>query len=352
MKQIGIASIFIVLLFSCNPTSQTTDKEEGQQEITEQTFSTQAEEDAIAAAEALETEAETQEVVEEKEIPQSSKPKPTEKTETPKPKPAPKPTPTETTKPKPTPAPKPSKPAPKKPSKEEIEAKIKKKLESKKPTPKPSTPALSHATFDGLLRKYVTSSGQVNYKGFQNEEKQLDAYLKLLSDNANQMGWSRNKKMAYWINAYNAGTIKLILDNYPTSSIMKIENGKPWDKNWIDLGGKSYSLNQIENKILRPKFNDPRIHFAVNCAAKSCPKLLNRAWTASNLESNFEQQTRSFVNSSFNKIQKDKIELSKIFDWYKGDFGDLIDFLNKYSNTPIDKNANVSYIDYDWNLNE
>ncbi len=159
--------------------------------------------------------------------------------------------------------------------------------------------------------------------------------------------------MAFWINAYNAFTVKLIVDNYPISSIMKLDNGKVWDRKWINIGGKTYSLNNIENDILRPQFKDPRIHFAVNCAAKSCPPLLNRAWTAANLESNFEKQARAFINNpEFNKISAKEVEVSKIFDWYASDFGNLIDYLNKYSSTKINANAKVKFREYDWALNE
>ena len=159
--------------------------------------------------------------------------------------------------------------------------------------------------------------------------------------------------MAFWINAYNAFTVKLIVDNYPVASITKLDGGKPWDRKWIKIGDKTYSLNNIENDILRPQFKDARIHFAVNCAAQSCPPLLNKAWTADNLESNFEKQAKAFVNNpKFNTISAKNVKVSKIFDWYKADFGNLIDFLNKYASTNINGNAKVEYVEYDWALNE
>lgn len=212
---------------------------------------------------------------------------------------------------------------------------------------------LSHDSWNELLEKYVTANGKVNYSGLKADKAKLQSYLDLLAANPVQSAWTRNEKMAYWINAYNAFTIKLIVDHYPVSSITKIEGGKPWDKKWIKLGDKTYSLNQIENEILRPQFSDPRIHFAVNCAAKSCPPLLNRAWTADNLEQNFETQTVKFVNNpQFNVLTEKKIQLSKIFEWYAGDFGDIVSFLNKYSKLKINANAKVTYIEYDWALNE
>ncbi len=226
-------------------------------------------------------------------------------------------------------------------------------VKTEKPTPPPAAAKPSHSEWDALLRQNVSSSGKVNYKGFKANLGKLDAYLEQLAKNPIQSDWSRGEKMAYWINAYNAFTVKLILDNYPLSSITKLHSGKPWDVKWIKLGDKTYSLNNIENDILRPQYKDARIHFAVNCAARSCPPLLNRAWTASNLNSNFEKQAKAFVNNAkFNQIGADKVMLSKIFDWYGGDFGNLIDYLNKYAATKINSGAKVEFMEYDWALNE
>ncbi len=224
---------------------------------------------------------------------------------------------------------------------------------AKTTTVEPTVAEFLHKGWDALLQKYVSLGGRVNYAGFKGDQAALDTYLKTLMDNPIQSDWNRKKKMAYWINAYNAFTIKLIVDNYPLSSIMKLDGGKPWDKKWIKLGDKTYSLNNIENDILRPQFQDARIHFAVNCAAKSCPTLLNRAWTENNLNTYFDKQATAFINnSSFNSISKNEIEISKIFEWYAVDFGNLIDYLNKYSTTKIDPNAKVTYKEYDWDLNQ
>ncbi len=215
------------------------------------------------------------------------------------------------------------------------------------------TGKLDHSLWNNLLIKHVQTSGKVNYKGFKSEISSLDKYLAVLKVNPVQVSWSRNEKMAYWINAYNAFTVKLIVQNYPLESITKLHGGKPWDVKWIEIGSNTYSLNEMENDILRPEFNDARIHFAVNCAAVSCPPLLNKAWTADNLESNFEKQAKSFINNPvFNKIQPSSIEVSKIFDWYGSDFGNLINYLNRYSETAINKNATIKYKEYDWSLNE
>jgi len=212
---------------------------------------------------------------------------------------------------------------------------------------------VDHSSWNALLQKHVTAKGDVNYAGFKKDQGELDDYLNMLAGNHPTDAWSRSEKMAYWINAYNAFTIQLILENYPLSSITNLDNGKVWDRKWIELGDQTYSLNNIENDILRPRFKDARIHFAVNCAAESCPPLLNKAYTAQNLEETLDRQARSFINNpAYNKLSKQSVTVSKIFDWYGEDFDNLIQYLNKYSKTTIASNASVSYQNYNWSLNK
>ena len=190
----------------------------------------------------------------------------------------------------------------------------------------------------------------MNYKGFKSEEAKLDAYLAELS--ANVPSGKSDEAMAYWMNAYNAFTVKLILKNYPIGSIRDLNDGNPWDVKWIELGGESYSLNTIEHEILRPIYKDPRIHFAVNCAAKSCPKLGNEAFAVDQLNAQLDKLTKSFVNNAqSNTLNPNSIQLSKIFEWYKEDFGDLTSFIIKYANEKVSPSASVSFKDYDWSLN-
>lgn len=234
----------------------------------------------------------------------------------------------------------------------ELIAKAAQKAENAKRIKEATSQMAMHDDFNALLKKHVSSSGKVNYQGFKKEEVRLDAYLKVLEKTIIKKSWSRNKTLAFWINAYNANTIKLILKNYPVKSIMDLNNGKPWDVKWIKIDQRTLSLNNIENDIIRPKYKEPRIHFAVNCAAKSCPPLLNKAWTESNLNSNLERQTKSFINNSnYNTITSGKVEVSKIFDWYGKDFGDLKTYLNKYSSTKIGEGTSVNFKTYNWNLN-
>ncbi len=213
------------------------------------------------------------------------------------------------------------------------------------------------SVFNSLLKKHVDTKGNVNYKAFKNDEAKLQDYLNYLAKTSPQKSWSAAKTKAFWVNAYNAYTIKLILDNYPLKSITKIKKGgkDAWNIKFAKVGGKNYTLNHIEHEILRKKFNDPKIHVGVNCASGSCPQLGNFAFTEANYEAKTDALMKKFVNDTKrNKISGDKVQISKIFEWFKGDFtkkGSLIDFLNKYSNTKISANAKIQYLKYDWNLN-
>lgn len=209
-----------------------------------------------------------------------------------------------------------------------------------------------HELWNQLLQKYVSVEGRVNYSALKKEEASLDEYLEYLSRNAPSTALKTNEAKAFWINAYNAFTIKRILKDFPVGSIMELDGGQVWDVKWIKLGTKTHSLNDIEHKILRPVFGDPRIHFAVNCAAKSCPKIWNRAWTSDNIEEGLTKLTKEFVNNTVqNTIKPDQLQLSKIFDWYKTDFGDIAGFISQYSNTKISANPKITYKEYIWSLN-
>jgi hypothetical protein len=200
----------------------------------------------------------------------------------------------------------------------------------------------SHEIWNKLLKKNVSPEGKVNYKGFKADSAELGKYLKLLSDNPpDAKTWSANEQKAYWINAYNAFTVKLILKYYPVKSIKDIGSkiqipfvNTPWDVKFIVIGKDKMDLNNIEHGKLRRQFEDPRIHFSIVCASKSCPILLNEAYEASKLDQQLDNQARVFLKDPFrNKITADKPELSKLFEWYKLDFTkktSLIEFLNKY----------------------
>ena len=224
--------------------------------------------------------------------------------------------------------------------------------------------APSHAAWDALLKKWVDDKGMVNYKGFKQDRKQLQAYLRTLETHPpDEKKWSRDEQLAYWINAYNAYTIDLVLQHYPIKSIKDVKPGplipfvnSPWDIKFINIGGKELDLNNIEHSIIRPKFKEPRIHFALVCAAYSCPELRQEAYVAERLDAQLADQARSFLRDpAQNSVRADKLELSKILDWYSGDFTEgrtLQEAVSTYSGIPVNKNARITYRDYNWKLNE
>ena len=214
-----------------------------------------------------------------------------------------------------------------------------------------------------LLDKYVSTDGKVNYKGFISEQEMFDEFLEHISSNPPNDSWTKNEKMAYWINAYNAFTIKLIIDNYPVSSITDLHPtlyvpmlNTVWHREFFKIDGIDFCLDKIEHEILRGQFSDPRIHFAINCASVSCPVLLNEPYSPKKLEFQLKAQSAKFINdTSKNKFEKDVIKLSKIFSWFEGDFdktGGVISFLNEYSTSPIDPKTDIDYLPYNWQLNE
>jgi hypothetical protein len=223
---------------------------------------------------------------------------------------------------------------------------------------------VDHSAFDKLLKKHVNARGLVDYQGFKVDEAVFNQYLALLSKNPPAANWPKADQMAYWINAYNAYTIRLILDHYPVQSIKDIGSKikipfvtTPWAAKFFSIGGEKMSLDNIEHGILRKKFDDPRIHFTLVCASISCPKLRNEAYTAAQLEKQLDDQGRDFLNNpAKNKISRSEAQLSKYFDWYKGDWEkngqSVVKWVNRYSTTKIDASTKISYLEYNWNLNK
>ncbi len=212
---------------------------------------------------------------------------------------------------------------------------------------------IHHDAWDTLLRQYVDENGNVDYQGFASKSQQLGHYLDYLTTNPISVAADKEEQLAYYINLYNAGTIQLILEHYPIESIKDIS--RPWDKNRFKIGEDQYSLGEIEHGILR-KMEEPRIHFAINCASYSCPRLLNEAFTAAKMEEQLHKATIGFINDpSKNEISKNHVAISKIFKWYAGDFtheNGLIGYLNQYSEIKVPLHSDIDHLTYDWSLNE
>lgn len=228
--------------------------------------------------------------------------------------------------------------------------------------------------FDRILKTYVNDKGFVNYKAILDKEKNvIDKLVKqanLQSPNSKPSAYkSEKEKMVFWINVYNLMIIKTIINDYPTESIKDIyfPGWRVWKINH-QVGGENLSFDNIEHDILRKRFKEPRVHFAINCASYGCPILQNKAFTSENLESLLQKGTRDFFESERNfRIDKEekKIYLSSILDWFEEDFFDeskgetILNFVIRFAPNEIanfvKKNKSdykVEYIPYDWKLNK
>ncbi|MBE0441888.1 MAG: DUF547 domain-containing protein [Psychrobacter sp.] len=240
----------------------------------------------------------------------------------------------------------------------------------------------NHKSWDSLLGKNVTmtnggKASVVNYAGMKADKSKLTSYLKAAGkvSQSEFNGWSKNEQLAFLINVYNAGTVDLVLTKYPNiKSIKDIGSvlSSPWKQEFIPLLGKTRSLDDIEHTLIRgsKRYNDPRIHFAVNCASIGCPALQDDAFTGKGLDGQLEQATSKFLaDSSRNRLKGSTLEISPIFKWYKEDFAtnwrgtkNLEGFLGRYSSSLGLSKAQttnlkqgkikIDYTTYNWNLNK
>jgi len=229
--------------------------------------------------------------------------------------------------------------------------------------PNPDGPTFDHSTFDGLLQTHVSAEGGwVDYGGLADGVDALDRYITALADApVDQMG--RDQRLALLINAYNAFTLRLILDHAPLASIRDIPPAERWEATRWTVGGHTWSLSQIEHERIRPHFADPRIHFALVCAAVGCPPLRNEAYRAERLDAQLDDQAR-YVHTHDRWFEFDSpgdaLQLTSLYDWYGSDFaqsaGSAVAFAARYSPSlarALDDGRRpvVRFLDYDWSLN-
>jgi hypothetical protein len=246
----------------------------------------------------------------------------------------------------------------------------------------------SHELLDNLLKRYVDGKGLVNYENLAEDPTELDVYYSSIAtyspDSHPGLFPTDNYKLAYWINAYNASAIKTVMTYYPISSVLDVKQPAVFfflsDKSGffffqrLTYGGKSTSLYYLENGVIRKRFNDPRIHFALNCAARGCPYLPREAFTGEQLNAQLDRETRKFLSQmrNFNINHQEKvIYMSSIFKWYEKDFitwykekyphheATLLNYIVLY--LPSEKAAElktyastypVRFMEYDWTLND
>jgi len=227
----------------------------------------------------------------------------------------------------------------------------------------PATATFDHSRLDALLRAHVDAEGLVDYAALGRESAALDAYLaSLASAPFEELG--RDEKLALLIDAYNAFTLRLILDHRPVASIKDIPSGKRWDDRRWTLAGETLSLNQIEHERIRPRFREPRVHFALVCAARSCPPLRAEAYVGQRLEAQLADQTRR-VHSDERWVRFDPasgtLQLTKLYDWYGSDFLQAAPSVEEYAAArepsvraalATGQRVKIRWLPYDWSLNE
>ena len=247
---------------------------------------------------------------------------------------------------------------------------------------------LSHASFDRLLQRFVDHEGRVNYSALKQDSRDLDQYYHLIAtfspDSHPDLFPSESHKLAYWINAYNATAIKTVLTYYPISSVLDVkppavffflsEKSGFFVFQRLTYGGKTTSLYYLGNGVIRERFQEPRIHFALNCAALGCPRLPRQAFSGEDLERQLDQETRKFLSEARNfRIDHSgkTIYMSSIFKWYEDDFlnwyqknyseskASLVNYIALYLTS--DKAAELKehgnqyalrFLPYDWGLND
>jgi len=214
-------------------------------------------------------------------------------------------------------------------------------------------------TYTGLLAKYVTPQG-VRYAAWHDDAADRAELAIVVAAIAKEKPeGSRDEKLAFYVNAYNANILNQVLENYPIKSVRDIAAlYGVFTQQRITVAGEKMSFNHLEKDIIHG-FNEPRIHFALNCASASCPPLRPKAYTGGDLNAEFDQQTTAFLNNDPHGVKTTddgkKADASKIFDWNAGDFqaaGGVAGFINKYRKPPLAPDARISYMSYDWSLNE
>ncbi len=230
---------------------------------------------------------------------------------------------------------------------------------------------IDHSRFDRLLARFVDAEGTVDYSRLATEaDSVLTPYLRRLAG-ADLSGHGPETRLAFWINAYNAHALKLVVDHYPVENVWAITPGpaepkenSPFQLNVGAVADTARTLDEIEHEIIRERFDEPRIHFALVCAAASCPPLRREAYTGPRLDTQLDEQARAFLhNDEKNRIPADEgqVALSRILKWYGEDFGPTTDALQQSIATYFEGRVRkqlaaaayeVSFLPYDWGLND
>lgn len=224
-----------------------------------------------------------------------------------------------------------------------------------------------NAVYADFLSTYITETDGINFVAYgtvsEGDHQALKAYIAALEARGVE-GLDDNEAMAFWFNLYNAATIDVILENYPLKSIRSLGsfNRGPWDRKLLNVNGVGeMSLNNVEHDTLRATWAEPRIHYAVNCASYGCPNLMDRPWTAETLDEDLDAAASAYVNHSRGvRVENGKVIASKIYDWYKVDFGNdnagILEHVRQYATgdlaSALADATRISKFEYNWDLNE
>jgi len=234
-----------------------------------------------------------------------------------------------------------------------------------------SNTRVAHDAWAAFLGKYLTGGAdginRVRYAAVTKaDEHALNGYINRLSG-VTVTALTRDRQLAYWLNLYNALTVRVVLEHYPVESIRDIDispgwfNDGPWDKQLVTIEGKALSLNDIEHRILRPIWRDPRVHYALNCASLGCPNLRREPYVAERIDAQLDDQARNYVNHSRGvSVTGGRVVLSRIYDWYRADFGgsdsSVLDHIRGYADPGLEEELkgvdSIAGYRYDWSLND
>lgn len=236
--------------------------------------------------------------------------------------------------------------------------------------------AFDSSAYARVLKQHVTPEGRVHYAALKQQPADLEAFLQQLAahspENSPELFPTRAAQMAYWINAYNAFVVHAVVKSYPAGSVRDLKFGFGllfFKRARFVAGGKKYSLDDIEHGILRARYADPRVHFALNCASTSCPPLRREPYRPDTLDPQLDAAARDFIRREENVwMRGDVLFLSKIFDWYREDFlktlaregikePSVVDYVLRYLPAPLaqrvrQEKPRVEFYDYDWSLND
>lgn len=233
-----------------------------------------------------------------------------------------------------------------------------------------SRESIDHTPWDNLLSRHVRTSDQgvnlVDYHGFSTGDRTMLAdYITILSGVPISQ-FNRDQQLAYWVNLYNALTVRVVLDHYPVESIRDIDISPglfatgPWDKKLISIEGENLTLNDIEHRIMRPIWRDPRIHYVVSCASIGCPNLRDRAYSGTEIDTALDRAATAYVNDPRGvSVVDGKVSVSKIYDWFIEDFGGsegmVLRHLQRYAAPELaarlEAIGKLSDVHYDWSIN-